>query len=61
MDVCMISFVEISNQYCHMRVMEMIWGIPLFLNRLLNKYTGMRHVPPSVGLLSQTSTFWPQP
>ena len=57
----MISFAWISNHHYHMRVMEMIWGIPLFLNHLLNKYPDIGHVPPSVGLLSQTSTFWPQP
>ena len=57
----MISFAWISNHHHHMQVMEMIWGIPLFLSHLVKEHPDIHHVPPFVGLLSQTSTFWPKP
>ena len=34
MDVCMISFAQISNHHSHMCVMEMIWGHSLILESL---------------------------
>ena len=34
-----------------MHIMEVIWGIPLFLNCLPNEYPDIHHVLPSVGLV----------
>ena len=40
-----------------MRVMEMIWGIPLFLSHLLNKYPDIHHVSPFVELGAKHQRF----